>query len=72
MTFVRAQELGGCSIVCFVWLRVKPGSSHFEPVGGEYPLVAGRVHWSLLERSLPNPLWSGIWRTPNQPHGPVQ
>ena len=40
MTFVRAQQLGGYSIVCSVCLRVKPGSSHFEPVSGEYPLVA--------------------------------
>ena len=43
MTFVRAQQLGGHSIVWAVWLRVKPEPSHSESVSGEYPLVA---EWS--------------------------
>ena len=40
MTFVRAQQPGGYSMVCFVRLRGKPELSHSEPVSGEYPLVA--------------------------------
>ena len=40
MTFVRAQQLGGHSIVWAIWLRVKPEPSHSKPVSGENPLVA--------------------------------
>ena len=43
MTFVRAQQLGGHSIVWAVWLRVKPEPSHSEPFSGKYPLVAVSV-----------------------------
>ena len=43
MTFVRAQQLGGHSIVWAVWLRVKPEPSHSEPFRGKYPLVAVSV-----------------------------
>ena len=42
MTFVRAQQLGGHSIVWAIWLRVKPEPSHSKPVSGEYPLVADK------------------------------